>query len=240
MKKLIIATILLCPVLGHAQNLKTLSNKANQAVQSNNKIPAFSEKEAADALKEALTKGATLGADMVSKTDGYFGNPKIKIPLPPDAQAKEQKLKAIGLEKEVDQAVLSINRAAEDAGVKAKEIFVRAIANMTVSDAISIVKGELNAGTNYLKKQTQSALYADFKPVIEESLKKVGATKHYEAIVTQYNKIPGVTKLNPNLSDFVTQKAIDGLFIMVEQEEYNIRKNPVARTTALLKKVFES
>lgn len=240
MKKLIIATILLCPVLGQAQNLKTLSNKANQAVQSNNKIPAFSEKEAADALKEALTKGATLGADMVSKTDGYFGNPKIKIPLPPDAQAKEQKLKAIGLEKEVDQAVLSINRAAEDAGVKAKEIFVRAIANMTVSDAISIVKGELNAGTNYLKKQTQSALYADFKPVIEESLKKVGATKHYEAIVTQYNKIPGVTKLNPNLSDFVTQKAIDGLFIMVEQEEYNIRKNPVARTTALLKKVFES
>ncbi|MEN9334698.1 MAG: hypothetical protein RLY35_1878 [Bacteroidota bacterium] len=240
MKKLIIATILLCPLLGHAQNLKTLSNKANQAVQSNNKIPAFSEKEAADALKEALTKGATLGADIVSKTDGYFGNPKIKIPLPPDAQAKEQKLKAIGLEKEVDQAVLSINRAAEDAGVKAKEIFVRAIANMTVSDAISIVKGELNAGTNYLKKQTQSALYADFKPVIEESLKKVGATKHYEAIVTQYNKIPGVTKLNPNLSDFVTQKAIDGLFIMVEQEEYNIRKNPVARTTALLKKVFES
>ncbi len=240
MKKLIVAAILLTPTLGFAQNLKNLSNKAGQVVQPTNKIPAFSEKEAADALKEALTKGANLGADLVSKTDGYFGNPKIKIPLPPDAQAKEQKLKAIGLEKEVDQAVLSINRAAEDAGVKAKEIFVRAISNMTVSDAISIVKGDLNAGTNYLKKQTQSALYAEFKPVIEESLKKVGATKHYEAIVLQYNKIPGVTKLNPNLSDFVTQKAIDGLFIMVEQEEYNIRKNPVARTTALLKKVFES
>jgi len=240
MKKLIVAAILLTPTLGFAQNLKNLSNKASQVVQPNNKIPAFSEKEAADALKEALTKGANLGADLVSKTDGYFGNPKIKIPLPPDAQAKEQKLKAIGLEKEVDQAVLSINRAAEDAGVKAKEIFVRAITNMTVSDAISIVKGDLNAGTNYLKKQTQSTLYAEFKPVIEESLKKVGATKHYESIVLQYNKIPGVAKLNPNLSDFVTQKAIDGLFIMVEQEEYNIRKNPVARTTALLKKVFES
>lgn len=240
MKKLIALVIVLTPALVFAQNLKNLSNKAGQVVQANNKVPAFSEKEAAEALKEALTKGANLGADLVSKTDGYFGNPKIKIPLPPDAQAKEQKLKAIGLEKEVDQAVLSINRAAEDAGVKAKEIFVRAIANMTVSDAIGIVKGDLNAGTNYLKKQTQSALYAEFKPVIEESLKKVGATKHYETIVLQYNKIPGVAKLNPNLSDFVTQKAIDGLFLMVEQEEYNIRKNPVARTTALLKKVFES
>ena len=233
MKKLTIGLLALLPLIGSAQNLQKLSNKASQAMPAKSTLPAFSEKEAAEALKEALTKGATLGADLVSKTDGYFGNPKIKIPLPPDAQAKEQKLKAIGLEKEVDQAVLSINRAAEDAGVKAKDIFVRAIAN-------SIVKGELNAGTNYLKKQTQSALYAEFKPVIEESLKKVGATKHYEAIVTQYNKIPGVTKLNPNLSDFVTQKAIDGLFIMVEQEEYNIRKNPVARTTALLKKVFES
>lgn len=240
MKKLTIGLLALLPLLGSAQNLKNLSNKASQAIPVKTTLPAFSEKEAADALKEALTKGANLGADLVSKTDGYFGNPKIKIPLPPDAQSKEQKLRAIGLEKEVDQAVLSINRAAEDAGVKAKEIFVRAISNMTVSDAISIVKGDLNAGTNYLKKQTQSALYAEFKPVIEESLKKVGATKHYETIVLQYNKIPGVTKLNPNLSDFVTQKAIDGLFIMVEQEEYNIRKNPVARTTALLKKVFES
>jgi hypothetical protein len=240
MKKLTIGLLALLPLLGSAQNLQKLSNKANQAIPVKSNIPAFSEKEAADALKEALTKGASLGADLVSKTDGYFGNPKIKIPLPPDAQAKEQKLKAIGLEKEVDQAILSINRAAEDAGVKAKDIFVRAITNMTVSDAIGIVKGDLNAGTVYLKKQTQSALYAEFKPVIEESLKKVGATKHYEAVVTQYNKIPGVTKLNPNLSDFVTQKAIDGLFIMVEQEEYNIRKNPAARTTALLKKVFES
>jgi len=240
MKKLIVLALVVSPFFGKAQNIKNLTNKANQVVQPNNKIPAFSEKEAADALKEALTKGANIGADLVSKTDGYFGNPKIKIPLPPDAQAKEQKLRAIGLEKEVDQAVLSINRAAEDAGFKAKEIFVRAISNMTVADAIGIVKGELNAGTSYLKKQTQSALYDEFKPVIEESLKKVGATKHYESIVNQYNKIPGVTKLNPNLSDFVTQKAIDGLFIMVEQEEYNIRKNPVARTTALLKKVFES
>ena len=172
--------------------------------------------------------------------DAFFGNPKIKIPLPPDAQQKEQKIRSMGLNKEVDDAILSINRAAEDAGAKAKDIFVKAIQNMMVKDAIAIVKGNDNAGTEYLKKQTTTVLQAEFKPIIKASLDKVGATQHYGKIVTAYNKIPGVEKLNPDLADYVTQKAIEGLFKMVEQEENKIRKDPAARVTELLAKVFGS
>jgi two-component SAPR family response regulator len=109
---------------------------------------------------------------------------------------------------------------------------------MTVKDAIAIVKGNDNAGTEYLKKQTTEALKAEFKPVIQTSLDKVGATQHYGKIITAYNKIPGVQKLNPDLADYVTQKAIEGLFVMVQEEEAKIRKDPAARATELLKKVF--
>ena len=238
MKSLIIILMALSPILVTAQNLKDLKNKAEQKVAQPESKTNFTEEEAAKALREALKQGAEKGAALVSKTDGYFGNPKIKIPLPPDAQQKEQKIRSMGLNKEVDDAILSINRAAEDAGAKAKDIFVKAIQNMTVKDAIAIVKGNDNAGTEYLKKQTTEALKAEFKPVIQTSLDKVGATQHYGKIITAYNKIPGVQKLNPDLADYVTQKAIEGLFVMVQEEEAKIRKDPAARATELLKKVF--
>jgi len=238
MKKIIFAFAILAPALCHSQNLKDLKNKASQSVSKPSNENPFTEEEAARALKEALKQGAEKGASLVSKADGYFGNPKIKIPLPPDARQKEQKIRSMGLDKEVDDAILSINRAAEDAGAKAKDIFVKAIQNMTVSDAITIVKGNENAGTEYLKKQTTTALQAEFKPVIQASLDKVGATQHYGKIVTAYNKIPGVQKLNPDLADYVTQKAIEGLFVMVQEEEAKIRKDPTARATEILKKVF--
>jgi Protein of unknown function (DUF4197) len=234
---ILLASILLSmPSLG--QHLKDLKNKAEKKLNENHSESAYSQDEAAQALKDALRIGAEKGSQLVNKTDGYFGNPKIKIPLPPDAQQKEQKLRAMGLNKDVDDAILSINRAAEDAGAKAKDIFVKAIQNMTISDAITIVKGNENAGTEYLKKQTTSALQAEFKPVIQASLDKVGATQHYGKIVTAYNKIPGVQKLNPDLADYVTQKAIEGLFVMVQEEEAKIRKDPAARATEILKKVF--
>ena len=238
MKSLIIILMALSPILVTAQNLKDLKNKAEQKVAQPASKTNFTEEEAAKALREALKQGAEKGAALVSKADGYFGNPKIKIPLPPDAQQKEQKIRSMGLNKEVDDAILSINRAAEDAGAKAKDIFVKSIQNMTVKDAIAIVKGNDNAGTEYLKKQTTEALKAEFKPVIQTSLDKVGATQHYGKIVTAYNKIPGVQKLNPDLADYVTQKAIEGLFVMVQEEEAKIRKDPAARATELLKKVF--
>ena len=232
----IYAMLLTWPLLG--QNLKDLKNKAEKKLTENKSEGGLSQEEAAQGLREALRIGAEKGVQLVSKTDGYFGNPKIKIPLPPDAQQKEQKLRNMGLNKEVDDAILSINRAAEDAGSKAKDIFVKAIQQMSVNDAIQIVKGSENAGTEYLNKQTSAALQQEFKPIIQSSLDKVGATQHYGKIVTAYNKIPGVQKLNPDLADFVTQQAIEGLFKMVAEEELNIRKNPAARASEILKKVF--
>jgi hypothetical protein len=202
------------------------------------KSTGLSEKDAADGIKEALVKGITEGVKLVAKLDGYFGNPEIKIPFPPEAKEAETKLRSIGMGKQVDEFIVSVNRAAEDAAKDAKDIFVVAIKNLTVKDAINIVKGSNDAATQYLKRTTSPELIVKFKPVIKTSLDKVNATKYWTDIINAYNKIPFVKKMNPNLTEYVTGKAIDGLFVMVAKEELKIRKDPVARTTELLKKVF--
>jgi len=189
-------------------------------------------------LKEALTKGISKGADKVSVLDGYFKNSKIKIPFPPEVQKVETKLRQLGLDDQVDKFVLTLNRGAEDAAKSAKPIFVSAITSMTIADAWSILKGEENAATNYLKKTTSNQLMQKFRPVMASSLDKVNATKYYGDVIGTYNKIPFVEKVNPDLKEYATQKAVDGLFFMIAKEEKNIREDPVARTTELLKKVF--
>lgn len=217
----------------NAQNLGKFKNKIPV------KLPGgFSQEEAAKGLKEALSKGATHGSDLVSKPDGYMGNPAIKIPFPPEAENAKKKLRSVGMGKKVDDAVLAINRAAELAGKEAKDIFILAIKEMTVKDAINIVKGEDNAATEYLKRVTTEQLVIKFKPIIEKSLESTGATQKWNTAMTAYNKIPMVKKINPDLSDYVTRKAIEGLFHMVEDEEKKIRSNPSARTSEILKKVF--
>jgi hypothetical protein len=221
-----------------AQSLKDLKKQAEQKLQQTATTSGFTEEEAGKALKEALSKGTTKGTELVSKTDGYFGNPKIKIPFPPDAKKVEDKLRNLGLNKECDDVILSLNRAAEDAGSAAKDIFIRAISDMTITDAINIVKGGENAGTEYLKSKTRAALIEAFKPIIKTSLDKVGATKNWEFVITRYNKIPLIEKVNPDLVQFATERAIDGLFVKVAEEELLIRKDPIARTSELLKKVF--
>ena len=150
----------------------------------------------------------------------------------------ESKLRAIGMGKKVDEFNESMNRAAEKAATEAKPIFVAAIKGMTVKDAINIVKGENNAATVYLKNTTSPELIIKFQPVIKTSLDNVNATRYWTDLIALYNKIPLVKKMNPNLSEYVTQKAIDGLFIMIAKEELKIRKDPVARTSELLKRVF--
>ena len=194
--------------------------------------------EVAEGLKEALIKGISTGSDLASQLDGYFKNPEIKIPFPPEVKKVEDKLRQIGLGSEVDKFVMTLNRGAEDAAKEAKPIFITAIRSMTIQDAWSILKGEQDAATQYLKRTTSSLLKEKFKPVIQNSLNKVSATKYYSDIVNRYNQIPLVQKVNPNLDDYATDKAIEGLFIMIAKEERNIRQNPVARTTELLKKVF--
>ena len=194
--------------------------------------------EVAEGLKEALIKGISKGADLVSQVDGYFKNPEIKIPFPPEVKKVEDRLRQIGLGNEVDKFVMTLNRGAEDAAKEAKPIFIEAIRSMTIEDAWSILRGEDDAATQYLKRTTSGLLKEKFKPVIQNSLNKVNATRYYSDIVTRYNQIPLVQKVNPDLDDYATDKAIEGLFLMIAKEEQNIRENPVARTTELLKKVF--
>ncbi len=194
--------------------------------------------EVVDGLKEALIKGISTGSDMASQVDGYFKNPQIKIPFPPDVQRVEDKLRQIGLGGEVDKFVMTLNRGAEDAAKEAKPIFVTAIRSMTIEDAWEILKGEDNAATEYLRRTTSAQLKEKFLPVIRNSLDKVNATRYYSDIVTRYNQLPLVQKVNPDLDDYAADKAIDGLFYLIANEEKNIRDNPAARTTELLKKVF--
>jgi hypothetical protein len=200
----------------------------------------LSSSEIAEGLKEALTNGISKGSDLVSQVDGYFKNPEIKLPFPPEAKKAEDKLRQMGMGGEVDKFIVTLNRAAEDAAKEAKPIFVTAIKSMTIQDAASILKGQPDAATQYLKRTTSSPLKDKFKPVVKNSLSKVSATKYYSDLINTYNKIPLVQKLNPNLDDYATDKAIEGLFIMIAKEEKNIRANPAARTSELLKKVFGS
>ena len=142
------------------------------------------------------------------------------------------------MNKLVDDFILSLNRGAELAAKESKPIFVSAIKGMSIQDAWGILKGDKNAATVYLRNTTGEQLYSKFKPVISTSLEKVNATKYYSDVINTYNKIPLVEKVNPDLEDYATNKAIDGLFILVAEEELKIRENPVERTTELLKKVF--
>ncbi|UBM59118.1 DUF4197 domain-containing protein [Marinilongibacter aquaticus] len=197
--------------------------------------------EIAAGLKEALIVGIDKGATQLSQTDGYFANPKIKIPFPEDVQKVENALRKVGLGNEVDKFVLALNRGAEEAAKEAKPIFVSAIKQMTISDAVSILKGEQDAATQYLKRTTSAQLTEKFMPVVEKALGKTQATKYYSDLANAYNRIPFTqNKVDPDLKGYATQKAIDGLFLMIANEEAEIRKDPLARTSALLKKVFGS
>ena len=196
--------------------------------------------EVADGLKEALIKGISNGSDIVSQVDGYFKNPEIKIPFPPEVKKVEDKFRQLGLGSQVDRFVETLNHGAEDAAKEAKPIFITAIRSMTIEDAWAILRGDKDAATQYLKRTTSAQLKEKFRPVILTSLDKVQATRYYSEIVSRYNQIPLVQRVNPDLAGYATDKAIEGLFLMIAKEEKNIRENPVARTTELLKRVFGS
>lgn len=221
----------------NAQFWKDLKKAAEEVIEETND-PELTEEEVGRALKEALTIGIEKGVDRVSKVDGYFKDPVIKIIMPDEAKAVEEKLRMLGQDKLVDDAIESMNRAAEDAATAAKDIFIAAIKELTLQDVMNILNGEVNAATNYLEDHTRNRLVVKFKPIIKASLEKVGATKHWNSVFTNYNKLPLIKKVNPDLDDYVTNKAIDGLFVQIEKEEMEIRKDPAARVTDLLKKVF--
>lgn len=194
--------------------------------------------EIASGIKQALEIGTSRGADLLSAKDGFMGNLAVKILFPPEAQKVEKTLRTLGMGKLADNVILSLNRAAEDAAKEAKPIFISAIKQMTIADATNILLGSQDAATNYFKRVTTAQLMEKFKPVINTSLAKVGATKYWGDATGQYNKLPMVKPLNSDLSDYVAQKAIEGMFIQVAQEELKIRDNLGARSTSLLQKVF--
>lgn len=234
MRRTVILFAILFGACTSAQINQTISD-VNKAVGAETPLTTA---EVAEGLKEALIKGISTGSDLASQVDGYFKNPEIKIPFPPEVKKVEDKLRQIGLGNEVDKFVMTLNRGAEDAAKEAKPIFITAIKSMTIQDAWGILKGEQDAATQYLKRTTTPQLKEKFKPVIQNSLNKVSATKYYGDIVNTYNKIPFTDDVNPNLDDYATDKAIEGLFTLIAREEKNIRQDPVARTTELLKKVF--
>ena len=214
------------------QSCETLSNLPGTGV---------TEAEAAGGIREALAQGVTRGITLLNRTDGFFGNALYKMLLPPDAKKIENTLRDLGFGKKVDQAILQINRAAEDAVGYAAPIFGDAIREMTIMDALNIIRGPNNAATEYFRQKTSDRLIAAFSPVVKNSLDKLNATKYYADIVNLYNNFPTtINQINPDLPSYVVGKAVDALFDLVAKEEANIRENPVARTTELLRKVFGS
>lgn len=198
----------------------------------------LSNEEVVSGLKEALRVGTDTSVNLTNRVDGYLKNAAIKILLPPEAQQVESTLRSMGLDALVDDAIVSLNRAAEDAAIEAKPIFKDAITSITIEDGFNILKGHDSAATVYLKGKTFNKLEDAFQPKIKASLDKVGATKYWNTMFTTYNAIPLVTPVNPNLDEYATQKALDGLFYIVSQEEKDIRNDPAARVTDILKKVF--
>lgn len=200
---------------------------------------AITQTEAAQGIKQALDKGVDQGVALLNKPDGFFGNEAYKLFLPPDAQKVETTLRQLGMGGLVDRAILQINHSAEDAVGYARPIFVDAIKEMTIADAINIIKGPSDAATQYFKQKTTDKLVAAFTPVIKGSLEKFSATKYYTDMINTYNNFPTtLRKINPDLTSYVVDKSVGALFDQIAKEEAEIRANPVARTTDILKKVF--
>ena len=227
--------ILILPAIGNAQFkdiLKKATEKVNAVTKSNSNL------DIAAGLKEALNKGVTEQVSKLTAIDGFYKNEAVKILMPEELAKLDKTLRKMGMSKLADEGILALNRAAEDAVKEATPIFVSAIKNITITDAKGILLGKENAATFYLQTATSTPLYAKFNPVVQQSIGKVGADVIWTKIIKQYNTIPFVTKVNPDLTDYVTNKALDGVFKMITVEEKNIRTNINARTSDVLKKVF--
>lgn len=205
-----------------------------------NQLPngGISNAQIANGLKEALQKGVSNKVNLLAVKDGFFKNQMVKILLPDELKKVDNTLRKIGLSKVADDGLKVLNRAAEDAVGEAIPIFVEAIKGMTFTDAKAILLGDKNAATTYLKNKTSLALYQKFNPIINASFKKVGADVIWANLISKYNKLPLTKDVNPDLTDYVTNQALKGVFTMVEVEENEIRTKVSSRTTDLLKRVF--
>ena len=246
MQKTILFLFLALSISGFAQQGTTkkeggLLNKANGILKkaTGGGSSALSNDEIIAGLKEALSVGANNSSQKLAAVDGFFANAAIKVLMPEEAKKVESTLRSAGMGSMVDKAILSMNRAAEEASKSAAPIFLDAIKGMSFQDALSILKGADTAATGYLRGKTSAALTTAFKPVIDAALEKTNATKYWKHVFETYNKLPTTfKKVNTDLSGYVTDKALGGLFYQVALVEQKIRKDPAARVTDVLKKVF--
>lgn len=238
MKKIILNIILLHGFLGYSQfNIKSIKNKATEVTTSTRTV-SLTNDEIIQGLKEALNVGIEKAGAKASKVGGFNKNKLVRIPFPEEAKKMEEKLRLIGMGAKVDTFETALNRAAEKAAKEAVPIFISTIKSMNVSDGINILKGEDDAATQYLNKTTSDSLYSAFKPIIVKAIKVVKVTQYWNPLAIRYNKIPLTSKVNPDLEDYTTKKAIEGLFKLLAREEKLIRNQPNARVTDVLKKVF--
>ena len=222
----------------NAQNIGNLFKKATTLTEQYK--PGLSADDIAGGLKEALLKGAQTGTAKLSSPGGFLENAALKIIMPPEAQKIESTLRKLGFNQLMDDMIVSMNRAAEDACKTAIPIFTTAIKEMNITDGINILRGSDTSATAYLKTKTNTALTQSFSPIIKTSLDKVNATKYWEKIITTYNSVPLIgKKMNPDLVAYVTEKSLSGIYTEIATQEKDIRANPAARTTDLLRKVFE-
>lgn len=220
---------------------KATNTGSGSSTSTSSKVVNLSDGEIVQGLKEALTKGATTASTTLNKVDGFYKNPKVKIPLPPEAQTVAKTLREYGYGKKVDEFELTLNRAAEQAAKEAAPIFSKAITGMTITDAKNILTGPDTAATGYLRKNTYSSLYNAFTPHIQKAIGDNKVVSKWTELAKLYNKIPLVKKpVNTDLVSYTTGKSLKGLFTLVAEQEQQIRKDPVARTTDILQKVFGS
>ncbi|WP_289063239.1 DUF4197 domain-containing protein [Zobellia russellii] len=230
MKKLIILFFALSLTSCHE-----LQQVVNQLPQGET---ALGNDQIAAGLRQALDKGIQSQVSKLTQEDGFLKNEAVKILLPEELQKVDKTLRDIGLGSLADEGLKVLNRAAEDAVGEATPIFVDAVKGITFNDAKNILLGSDNAATQYLTSATQTQLYAKFNPVIKNSFSKVGADKIWSNLITKYNNIPLTKKVNPDLTDYVTQEALNGVYTMIAVEEKEIRNNATSRTTDLLRRVF--
>ncbi len=215
--------------------LKSASLQAKQLLN----VPELSKEEVAKGLKEALVVGADNAIKSASAKDGFYANKAIQIPFPAEAEKMKTTLQKAGMQSQIIAFEKSVNSAAELAAKEVFVVFVDAVTSMTIKDAFSILKGDNAAATSYLKKQTNTQLYTKIKPIVSKAIQQVEVTKYWNPLVKAYNTIPFTKAVNPDLEDYVTNKTIEGLFVLIANQEKEIRNNPKARTSALLQKVFK-
>ncbi|MES2394475.1 MAG: DUF4197 domain-containing protein [Bacteroidota bacterium] len=249
MKKNIIPTIALIIMSITACTSQSLQQRAAAAKAAADKAlkdskgggtKPLSNDEVIKGLKDALTVGTNNSTGIASKVDGYYKNPKMFIPFPPEAKQVKDKMDALGMGAQTDKFVMTLNRAAEEAAKNAAPVFINAVKGMSIGDGFGILKGADNAATQYLKDKTTAELKQKFTPIVKAAIDKVEVTKYWNPIITKYNKIPMVQKQNPDLTAYVTEKAMAGLFLLLAEEELKIRKDPMARVNDILKRVFGS